>query len=88
MRTWILLIAAMLVAGQAGAKTIDWHGTIEIDLGVNPSIFLGGSGVATINDSSGGNHLSTLRPGISARRSCASRCSAMRPPRTACRSRF
>jgi len=61
MRRWTLLIAAMLIAGPAGAKTLDWHGTIEIDLGNNPSIVLGGSGVATVNDSSGSTHLSTLR---------------------------
>jgi hypothetical protein len=51
----------MLLAGQAGAKSIEWNGTLEIDLGFNPSIFIGGSGVATVNDSSGSAHLSTLR---------------------------
>ena len=61
MRKLVVLPVAMLVAGQAGAKAIDWHGTLEIDLGFNPSIFIGGSGVATVNDSSGSAHLSTLR---------------------------
>ena len=61
MRKVILLLAAMLFAGQAGAKSIDWNGTLEIDLGFNPSIIIGGSGVATVNDSSGSAHLSTLR---------------------------
>jgi len=57
----LLLLAAFLVAGQANAKTQDWHGTIVIDLGALESMVLQGSGVATINDSSGGSHLSTLR---------------------------
>jgi hypothetical protein len=51
----------MLMAGPAAAKTLDWNGTLEIDLGFNPSIFIQGSGVATVNDSSGSPHLSTLR---------------------------
>jgi hypothetical protein len=51
----------MLIAGQASAKTHDWHGTIVVDLGALESMVLGGSGVATVNDSSGGSHLSTLR---------------------------
>jgi hypothetical protein len=51
----------MLLAGPAAAKTLGWHGTVEIDLGFNPSIFIEGSGVATVNSSSGSSHLSTLR---------------------------
>ena len=61
MRKWILLLAAMLIAGPAGAKTIDWHGTVVLDLGALESAVLQGSGVATVNDSSGSAHLSTLR---------------------------
>jgi hypothetical protein len=61
MRKWIVLFAAMLLAGQAGAKSIDWHGTVEIDLGALETMVLQGSGVATVNDSSGSAHLSTLR---------------------------
>jgi len=55
----VLLVAT--VAGQASAKTLDWHGTLDIDLGPNPTLRLYGSGVATVNDSSGGAHLNTLR---------------------------
>ena len=40
---------------------IDWHGTIVVDLGALESAVIQGSGVATVNDSSGGTHLSTLR---------------------------
>jgi hypothetical protein len=61
MRKLVVLLAAMLIAGPAAAKTLGWHGTIEIDLGFNPSIFIEGSGVATVNSSSGSSHLSTLR---------------------------
>ena len=63
-KTLGLLLGALLalgVAGAASAKTIDWHGTIEVDLGALESIVLEGSGVATVNDSSGAGHLSTLR---------------------------
>ena len=57
----VLLMALACLAGQAGAKTIDWSGTLRIDVGVLGGIASFGSGVATVNDSSGGNHLSTLR---------------------------
>ena len=60
MRKMIVLLAAMLIAGQASAKTHDWHGTIAIDLGALETMYLEGSGVATVNDSSASNHLSTL----------------------------
>jgi len=63
MRKTIVLFTTFLlvVAGQAGAKTLDWHGTLDIDLGALPTLRLQGSGVATVNNSSGGNHLNTLR---------------------------
>jgi hypothetical protein len=52
----------MLTAGQASAKAIDWHGTLNLELwggqAMDPIV---GSGVATVNDSSGSAHLSTLR---------------------------
>jgi hypothetical protein len=53
----------MLLAGQAGAKTLDWHGTMDLELwgGGATSLTFQGSGVATVNDSSGSAHLSTLR---------------------------
>jgi hypothetical protein len=53
-----------LVAGAVGtaqAKTLDWSGTMVLDLGVLPSLVAQGSGVATVNNSSGGEHLNTLR---------------------------
>jgi hypothetical protein len=51
----------MLLAGPAAAKTMDWHGTLVIDLGALESIVYQGSGVSTVNDSSGSSHLSSLR---------------------------
>jgi hypothetical protein len=50
-----------LIAGQASAKTLEWHGTILMELWAGASVTNQGSGVATVNDSSGGAHLSTLR---------------------------
>ena len=32
MRRLVLLLASMLVAGQAGAKTMDWQGTMDLEL--------------------------------------------------------
>jgi hypothetical protein len=60
-RKIIVLIASMLIAGQAGAKTMKWEGTVEIDISNMGSMYYPGSGVATINNSSGGAHLQTLR---------------------------
>ena len=64
MRKLFVLFSAILVAtvaGQAGAKTLGWHGTLDLDLGALPSVRILDSGVATVNNSSGGDHLSTLR---------------------------
>ena len=64
MRRALVLVTTLLLvltAGQAGAKTLGWHGTIDVDLGALPSLRFLGSGVATVNNSSGGNHLNTLR---------------------------
>jgi len=63
MRRLVLLLASMLIAGQAGAKVLDWHGTMNVQLwgGGATSLTFQGSGVATVNDSSGSAHLSTLR---------------------------
>jgi hypothetical protein len=61
MRRLVLLIAGVLIAGQAGAKSLEWHGTILMELWAGAKVSNQGSGVATVNDSSGGAHLSTLR---------------------------
>jgi hypothetical protein len=61
MRGLVLLLASMLIAGQAGAKTLDWHGTLNLELWQGNDVTFEGSGVATVNDSSGSAHLSTLR---------------------------
>jgi hypothetical protein len=51
----------MLVAGPVSAKTLEWHGTLKMELWPGATVSNQGSGVATVNDSSGGAHLSTLR---------------------------
>lgn len=59
-----LLISTLLIlglAGSASAKTLDWHGTLDIDLGALKDLRITGSGVATVNASSGGSHLNTMR---------------------------
>ncbi len=64
MRKSFLLLTTVLLAvgaGQANAKTLDWHGTLNLDFGMLRTLRLLGSGVATVNDSSGGAHLNTLR---------------------------
>jgi hypothetical protein len=54
-------ILLVLVAGTASAKTLDWHGTLDLDLGALETLRLYGSGVATVNGTTGQNHLNTLR---------------------------
>lgn len=61
MRRLGVLLAAMLVAGQASAKAIDWHGTLVLELWQGTAVTFQGSGVATVNNSSGGAHINTLR---------------------------
>ena len=55
------LTLALGAAGAAGAKTIGWNGTLDIRFGKEVPIRLEGSGVATVNNSTGGNHLNILR---------------------------
>ena len=64
MRKSIVLVTAMLLvvaAGQASAKTLPWHGTLDMDLGALQTLRVQGSGVATVNDSTGSSHLNTIR---------------------------
>jgi hypothetical protein len=64
MRKAIVLFGALLLAltaGTASAKTLDWHGTLDIDLGALPTLRMQGSGVATVNGTTGQSHLNTLR---------------------------
>jgi hypothetical protein len=55
------LIVALGVAGTASAKTIDWNGTLDIRFGKEMGQRFQGSGVATVNNSTGGTHLNILR---------------------------
>jgi hypothetical protein len=63
MRKMIVLFATLLLAGPASAKVMQWVGTGNYELfgGSATSIDMYGSGVATVNGSAGGAHLSTLR---------------------------
>jgi hypothetical protein len=64
MRKTIVLFSALLLAltaGTASAKTLDWHGTLDLDLGALPTLRIQGSGVSTVNGTTGQNHLNTLR---------------------------
>jgi hypothetical protein len=64
MKKFTRLVLALFVlfgAGQASAKTLGWHGTLDIDVGALPEVTFKGSGVATVNNSGGGSHLNTLR---------------------------
>jgi hypothetical protein len=64
MRKLVVLFSALMLAvtaGTAGAKTLDWHGTLDIDLGALETLTLLGSGVATVNGTTGETHLNTLR---------------------------
>jgi hypothetical protein len=54
-------ILAVGIAGAANAKTLDWHGTLRLDLGALRTWVAQGSGVATVNSTSGSTHLKTLR---------------------------
>jgi hypothetical protein len=58
---YVLALFLLFGAGQASAKTLGWHGTLDIDIGALEQIRWGGSGVATVNNSGGGSHLNTLR---------------------------
>jgi len=60
MRKLVVLLAAMLISGPAAAKRLDWDGTLNLELWGPPLIFQS-TGVATVNSSGGGAHLSTLR---------------------------
>jgi hypothetical protein len=59
----ILLVAWLVVglAATAGAIKKDWSGVATIEIGTLPPLLFTASAVATINGSSGGAHLSTLR---------------------------
>ena len=60
MRRLGLLLVSMLIAMPVSAKTLDWHGTMDLEMWAGRGATLQGSGVATVNDSSGGSHLSTM----------------------------
>lgn len=59
----LTLATALLVlagAGPSSAAPLKWHGTLQIRIGQLPPIGVNGSGVATVNGSSGYGHLNRL----------------------------
>jgi hypothetical protein len=61
-----LLVSGVLVLGMAGAADaalLDFSGTIKVIMGSMRPMYSVGTGVATVNNSSGLGHLSTLRLG-------------------------
>ncbi len=59
-----VLAAALLIVGVAGlanAAPLKWHGTLKVELGTLPTAFTTGTGVATVNTSSGFGHLNKIR---------------------------
>ena len=62
MRKILVLVSVMLVAmaGTAGASALKWHGTLGLDLGNLETAVITGTGVATVNNTSGNTHLNTM----------------------------
>jgi hypothetical protein len=58
MRKLVLIVAlAVLFPVMASAAPLKWHGTLKIDLGTLPSMIINGSGIGTVNNSTGYGHL-------------------------------
>jgi hypothetical protein len=60
----VLFTSAVLVlglAGQASAKLLEWHGTITTKLGAGKPAKTTGQGVASVNQTNGGSHATTVR---------------------------
>jgi hypothetical protein len=57
---WIVALLALALASPAGADLLPFTGTYAIQMGPYGPISVTGTGVATVNGSGGGAHLSTL----------------------------
>ena len=69
----VLLLGLPVVGGAASAATLPFTGTIEFQFGTGGStVSLAGSGVATVNGSGGGGHLSSFAIGANAFQGTAS----------------
>jgi hypothetical protein len=58
----VVCLVALSAATDARSALLYWQGSLDVDLGVtSPPYLVTGTGVATVNGSSGFGHLSTLR---------------------------
>jgi hypothetical protein len=56
------LLASLGLATTAGAATVEWSGTMVVNVGTLPQFVHNGTGVATVNGSSGGiGHINTIQ---------------------------
>lgn len=62
MRKLLILAAAisLVVPGLASAAPLKWSGTLEIELGPLPTMVIQGTGVSTVNNSTGYGHLNNI----------------------------
>jgi hypothetical protein len=62
MRKLLVLGSVMLmaIAGTASAATLEWHGTMGLDLGNLAKVRITGTGVATVNNTTGNSHLNSM----------------------------
>ena len=58
---FITATLTLSVAGVAFGKALPYSGTLVLELGALPELVGHGTGVATVNNSSGGEHLNTIR---------------------------
>jgi hypothetical protein len=58
---FIVAISIVGAAGPSAAEPQPWNGTLTFEIGALEPVVITGSGVATVNSSGGGNHLTTLR---------------------------
>lgn len=63
--TWMTAVTGLLLAGSfagpAAASTLEWAGTLSIEMSGTAPVVIEETGLATVNGSSGLGHLNTLR---------------------------
>ena len=56
----VLVIAALFIPALGNAAPLKFHGTLVIELGTLPTMTVQGSGIATVNNSTGYGHLNNI----------------------------